>query len=134
MDYVKLFQNIKTRTGMYLEEESYYEAAAFLYGCDAGNECGLLQGFREWLIVRLDGPNNLAWSGLVLHSAFPDERDRAALPGSREHNQKAIHTLFDLAIEFLGERNKPDGLRLIFERYSDWLRRQPWFQEDTSSA
>jgi hypothetical protein len=126
VDYFKLFENVRKRPGMYFIEESYDVAAAFVLGCDAGNDWGLLIGFREWLILRLDGFNNLAWSGLVLEIAFPGESSsspRLKQPCGHHH---AIETLFDLLAAFLAERNKRDGLREIFEKYEAWLQQQSW--------
>jgi hypothetical protein len=126
MEYVSLFQRVKEQTGMYLRGESYNEAVAFVLGCDAGNDWCLLHGFREWLVVRCHGPNNLVWSSLVLHVAFPDEQDPDIR--SEERNRKAVAVLVDLLVEFMNVRQEPDGLRAIFDRYSVWLQTQPWYQ------
>lgn len=128
MDYIQLFESLKLRTSMYLDSGSYAEASAFVQGCDAGNDYGLLYGFREWLIVRLNGYNNLHWSALVLHSAFPTETVTSEdIISSKERNKIAVNELCDLLIEFLREREKYDGILKIFERYFSWLYQQSWY-------
>jgi hypothetical protein len=134
MDYIQLFDNVKRYTGMHIGE-TYGEASAFVYGCDAGNHYGLLHGFHEWLIVRLNGYNNLSWHALVLHVAFPNETVQAEdILGSKEKTRHAINTLFDLLTEFLHERDSPDGLMKIFERYFAWLRKQSWYVPASESG
>jgi hypothetical protein len=131
MDYIHLFETVKKSPGLCLSEETYEEAAAFVLGCDAGNEWGLLTGFKEWLIVRLNYGNNLAWIGMVLRIAFPNGPVYwTGITAPKAENKIAIDTLFDLLIEFLRERKEPDGLTKIFERYLAWLHRQSWYDPD----
>lgn len=131
MDYIQLFETVKKYPGFYLAEGTYEEASAFVYGCDAGNEFGLLTGFREWLIVRLNYGNNLAWSGLVKRIAFPNGPVYwTGITAPKAENKIAIDTLFDVLIEFLRERAQQDGLTKIFERYLAWLHRQDWYDPD----
>lgn len=133
MNYKELFADLKRYTGMYIQE-SYGEASAFVYGCDAGNDFGLLLGFREWLIVRLDGYNNLAWHALVLLVAFPGENVlEEDIVASKERTRKAIDALCDLLIEFLQMRETRDGVHKIFEQYSEWLHKQPWHIADLNA-
>lgn len=68
VDYQQLFVEVSKRPGMYGLDGSFGQFVAFLNGVDAGNDLQLLAGFPEWPIVRLGDGNNLAWSGLVLHS------------------------------------------------------------------
>jgi hypothetical protein len=134
VEYRELFEKVGKYPRMYLRRGTYDEAVAFVLGCDAGNAWGLLTGFDEWLVIRLDGPNNLAWTELVLDSAFPGEADYdAALlrPGGQDH---ALKTLVELLTAFLDERKKRDGLRVIFDGYEAWVRRQPWSREATATA
>lgn len=119
---------------MYFQKEDYDVVSAFVLGCDAGNDWGLLAGFREWLILRLDGGNNLVWPALVLEIAFPGEGRSSAkleLPCGHHH---AVETLFDLLAEFLEVRNKRDGLREIFEKYEVWVQQQSWFDKSADPS
>lgn len=133
MNYKELFAGLKRCTGLYIRE-NYGEAVAFVYGCDAGNDYGLLLGFREWLIVRLDGYNNVAWNGLVLFVAFPGEHVvEEDIVTSKEKTRRAIDVLCDLLIEFLQIRETRDGSHKIFEQYFEWLHNQPWYVPDINA-
>src|SRR5688572_2514721 len=112
MDYIHLFDSMKRRPGTYLAGQTYAEAAAFVMGCDAGNNNTLLCGFREWLAVRLNGFETLPWSALVLRVAFPGEATTAGdILTSKEKNKQAMDALFDLLLEFFRERGAAnDGL------------------------
>ncbi|WP_437733433.1 hypothetical protein [Sorangium sp. So ce1335] len=123
-----LFEKIRSRTGMCLREETYAAASAFVLGYDLAAHGGVLNGFREWLIVRLDTGNNLAWTALVLRAAFPGNPDPQAAHRSSVATQRhAIDVLFQLIAEFDDYRAKPDGLRKIYFEYERWLRKQEWY-------
>ncbi|XYH97566.1 hypothetical protein ACMHYB_59065 [Sorangium sp. So ce1128] len=121
----ELFENVRKRTGMYFQEQTYSVVAAFVLGYDMAHEGGVLAGFREWLVLRLGTGTNLTWMALVLHAAFPDEvspRDAfVADPGAQRH---AIEVLFQLIDEFDQVRAKRDGLRNIFVSYDRWVKQQ----------
>lgn len=134
MNYIELFRLVKLQTGMFLQGNSYNEAVAFILGCDAGNNWCLLHGFREWLVVRLGGPDNLAWPFLALQEAFPNEPDPGVMLNSDLQNQYAKDVLFDLVVEFLTEQNEPNGLRKVFTQYLSWLAKQPWYKEENKQV
>jgi hypothetical protein len=119
MDYGALFRDVAQHTGMYLRGESYDEVVAFLLGCDAGNDWGLLAGFREWLVVKLDGPENLAWGVLVLDQVCPGDR-----PLTPDENRTAIAALIGFGTEFMEARKQRDGLARIFEQHHQLLQRR----------
>jgi hypothetical protein len=113
---------------MYLQEPTYASVSALILGYDLANEGGVLIGFREWLIARLGLGNNLTWSVLVLHAAFPNATNpQETVRSSRDADKQAIETLFELVAEFDHTRSAPDGLRKIFLDYEAWLRRQSWY-------
>jgi len=122
----ELFENVRKRTGMYVVPETYEMVAAFVFGYDCACEGGLLAGFREWLVLRLDGGANLAWPGLVLDVAFPRSKDRASreLSRSAKAQRHAIDTLFTLIDEFDSVRAERDGLKDIYVRYDRWQAEQ----------
>jgi len=114
---------------MYFAQPSYEVVAAFLLGFDLATEGGALRGFREWLIVRNDGGNNLAWGELVLQSVFSGDSDPKAR--AKEAPQEAIDTIFKLVREFSLARAEPEGMRRILLSYEGWLRRQDWYTPDS---
>lgn len=129
MDFLEQFEEVCKRPGMYFTEPSYEVVAAFLLGFDLATQEGVLRGFREWLIVRFDGGNNLVWSELVLQLTFLGHSDPSAR--ARESPQEAIDALFRLVREFSSARAEPDGMRRILLSYEGWLRRQDWYTPDS---
>lgn len=128
MDIHKLFNDFRQRPGMYTLG-SYSEAAAFVMGADMATGGDTLEGFREWLVVKNDGGNNLAWSALVLDLAFPKRSDPESAPGeSSDANRIAIEKLFGLIDEFL-EDKVDRGLDTLNEEYQAWLQAQEWYDE-----
>ena len=131
-DHRTLFEALRLRPGMYVQEPTYAVLSAFVVGYDVALDGGVLCGFREWLITRLRGPNNLAWPGLVLCAAFPKasnpEAEVRSSPASQEH---AIRVMFELLGEFETLRAELDGMRKIFAKYERWLRTQSWYTPDS---
>jgi hypothetical protein len=126
MQHRELFEQVRTRTGMYLQEATYATASALVLGYDLACEGGVLAGFREWLLLRIDdiNNNNLAWLGLVPHVAFPESGNpQEAVLASAETQRHAIDTLFSLLAEFDEVRSKHDGLREVFANYERWLKK-----------
>jgi hypothetical protein len=125
MDYRELFSQVHRRSGMFGLDGSFKMATAFVTGCDAGNAWCLLNGFREWLVVKLGHGNNLAWPGVVLQICFPNEPSAwAPYSLDEQHDPAATEALFALLDEFLEVRGQHDGLRRIFEEHGRWLEQQ----------
>jgi hypothetical protein len=123
----EVFQHLHKHTGMWLSDETYAAAEAFVAGYDAACEGGVLAGFREWLVMRVGSGGNLAWPALVLDLAFPQVTSpRDALSEGAKAHRHAIDTLFGLLAEFDEERAKHDGLRRIYAAYEEWLQKQDW--------
>ncbi|MEU4620377.1 hypothetical protein AB0G04_10430 [Actinoplanes sp. NPDC023801] len=120
MNYQELFAQVHRRPGMFCLDGEFHTLTAFVRGCEAGNDWQLLAGFREWLVTRLGGGDNLVWEGLVLRLAFPDRESgpgREELRADPRMNEKAVELLFQLLDEFLQKRNEHDGLAKIFGAY-----------------
>lgn len=123
MNHREFFAFVQKRPGMYFYGESYTDFCNFISGYDAGTSYFLLEGFREWLIVRLGEESSLAWSGLV------EDFAHTSISGVSDHdtndNTLKVETLFRLLDEFLELREKRDGLAKIFSDYlafrADWL-------------
>lgn len=117
MDYKEVFALACERPKMFGLDGSYVAAAAFVNGCDAGNDWRLLAGFREWLAVELQDGRNLSWQALVIRHAFPSGpwKSPTELLGN-DDNSTAVGTLFRLLGEFWDFR-QGSGLSEIFLRY-----------------
>ena len=127
-----LFETLRMRPGMYVQEPTYATLCAFVLGYDLALDGGVLRGFREWLITRLGDANNLAWPALVLRAAFPGAPNPEAEVHSSTASQKqAINVLFELIGEFDRLRAEPDGMRRIFAAYERWLATQSWYTPDS---
>jgi hypothetical protein len=121
----ELFEAIRTRTSMFLPEETYVAVAALILGYDLACEGGVLVGFREWLVVRVDGGSNVGWESLVLYAAFPSAKDvHKAVRASPKAQRHAIDTLFELLGEYESVRDRQDGLKHIFVAFDRWLHEQ----------
>jgi hypothetical protein len=131
--FLALFESVRARPGMYLPEATFGAAAAWVEGYDRACNGGVLAGFREWLIVRASGGNNLAWFALVQDVAFPQSRapqaETTKSPASEKH---AIDVMFGLIAEFWMKRAELDGLLAIYREYDHWLRRQSWYRAPTT--
>ena len=99
--------------------QTYREATAFLVGFDSAVMGELLKGFREWLIVRVNGGYNMAFPWLVEMLMA-----KAPLTENDDKNRAEIEFLMATLDEFLTARSESDGLRRIFFEYERWLTRQ----------
>jgi hypothetical protein len=116
----ELLAAIRRRPAAHGLDGSYASMTAFVLGADAATSGSILTGFREWLVVRLDGGNNLAWTALV-RDLTPSGFVRSS---SVENEASSVATLFDLLDEFMDQRDRVDGLLRIFNAYQSWLNAQ----------
>ncbi|WP_326834182.1 hypothetical protein VSH64_04530 [Amycolatopsis rhabdoformis] len=126
MDYRKLFADLHQRPGLYGLDGSYHDYCTFLSGVDAGNDGGLLTGFREALVPRVGAGDNLTWRSLVLHLAFPGRTSGWREEAAGEGRQAAVDLLFSLLADFLDRRDTHGGTAAIFDGYLTWLKAQSW--------
>ena len=126
MSLPEALRRVREHPGMYFRAE-FHVATAFIGGFDLASEGGLLVGFREWLIIRLGYGNNLDWAALVVRLTFPEAQSPSDHLRAEDNQKLAIESLFHLLEAFLKERESPDGLRRIFVRYEEWLKRQDWY-------
>jgi hypothetical protein len=112
--------NVGKRPSMYLRVNTYDVAVAFVDGYDFALSGGLLVGFREWLIVRVDGADNMAWTELVLLTLGD--------PEAQGEQSELIKGLFRVLEEFMAVRDVYGGLRRIYAAYEKWLQRQDWYK------
>jgi hypothetical protein len=119
-------EEVRKAPGMFLGSISYEAAVAFLNGYDIALAGGPLCGFREWLVLRVGGGNNLGWSGLV--KELLGEAGLVKRKQTLEGQKIAIEFLFSLLEEFMTERDE-HGVRRVYVAYEQWLREQSWYRE-----
>jgi len=121
-----LCSSICKRPGMYVGSANFDSVCAYLDGYDHAQSGASLRGFREWLVVRRDGGNNLVWWGLVLGELDEDRMSRKGKYSKEEH-EALIEGLGQLLAEFFAHRREV-GLEGILYRYSQWLLSQSWYE------
>lgn len=129
VNYQELFADVRRRPGMFCLDGTFHDFTVFVRGCEAGNDWQLLTGFREWLVTRVGGGDNLIWEALVLRLAFPEQSHgptREELAKDSVINNAAVERLFELLDEFLQLRAEHGGVAKIFDEYWRWRRAQPW--------
>lgn len=126
-------ENVRNAPGMFFRANEYDVAVAFIDGFNLASDGGLLYGFREWLIVRLNDGNNFAWHELVLRILFRDSRNPKNELNESDDHRWAIDEMFRLIQEFRHDRETEAGIRQIFRRYEEWLRMQDWYDETSPS-
>ena len=114
----EVFESLRDRLGMFVMQSTYCAASSFVLGYDHAFQGGLLVGFREWLVVRSDGGNNLTWPALVLQIASVEGSLSGDLNPQLE--RRALDTLFSLLLEFCDVSSQRDGLERIFVEYAQW--------------
>ncbi|MEU7846715.1 hypothetical protein AB0B74_12135 [Micromonospora parva] len=133
MELQRTLEVLRRRPGMLGIDGSFGQTAAFLEGVNAGQQGGLLQGFREWLVVQVGDGANLTWRALVLRLAN-GESVGGGLEGLSADDERRITTvLFDQLDQFLAVRESTDGLLKIYDNYLKWLRRQDWYTPNSQS-
>ncbi|MFD0560395.1 hypothetical protein FB566_4400 [Stackebrandtia endophytica] len=128
MNSIKCIEHLRKFPGGYGVDGSFGQVAAFISGLDAAKDEYLLEGFREWLIVKVGFGSNLGWSILALHVIFPGRSKMHPSGFSEDESKYAGEMLIDLLLEFLKIRSS-GGLTGIYHAYITWLRKQEWYRE-----
>ena len=97
-DLRDFLKRVHRTSGMFLLNNTFAEACAFLVGYDKALQGSLLAGFRDWLVVRTNGRSNLVFPWLVLEYAAPHADHESLTP---EQERLAMDALFDLLDEYL---------------------------------
>jgi hypothetical protein len=105
---------------MYVVPATIETVLAYARGVDTGTGC--LTGFREWLVVRFDDGNNLAWEVLV----------KMVLEKESIEEPKAVARLGSLLAEFqdftTDGRSSHTDLTRVYLRYHAWLLNRSWYR------
>lgn len=100
---------------------------AFLVGLDLGTHGRLLDGFREYLILRLGEASSLWWPALAVTVTVPRAGPRPRTP---EHDRQAVDGLFELLDEFLAEFPEDRGRGRLIHEYFLWKQQLSFFDLD----
>ena len=131
MRYPRELRDTFPRIAMYLRRSNYDSVVAFIIGFDVATQESATLGFYEWLVPQLKRDHSsLHWSQLFLWYAFPDEPDKEGLLASPEKNKVACDLLCGTLEKFWDLREEPEGMRRIYHRYENWLRKQRWYKPD----
>ncbi|MGW4465921.1 hypothetical protein [Micromonospora sp. NPDC004704] len=122
-NYRELFRLVHLRPGMY-GVRTYWETAALVTGCDAGTGWMLLEGFREWLQLRIGANSSLGWSSMVVQLADPTYYERSPRAFTPTVETAALDLMFELLDQFLAIREQHGGLARIFAEYAQ--RQKVW--------
>jgi hypothetical protein len=90
---------------------------AFVVGLDLGTRGRLLDGFREYLILRLGEESSLSWDGLAVKVTAPGAAPR---PANAEDDRAAVDGLFELLDEFLAEFPEGRSRQRLHHEYLLW--------------
>ena len=124
VEFPDLICHLCKRPGMYVRSAYFSSVCAYINGYDEARDGGPLAGFREWLIVRADGGNNLTWDGLVMLLVMPDADQTGPLAADQE--TRLLQGMAGLFEEFFGFRQE-HGITKIHHDYARWLLRKRWY-------
>lgn len=116
-------EHFRQRPGMYAGDRAFAFVGPWLDGFEAGVRQALpdqpreLDGFREWLRMRLDGPGNVRWTGIIA-----DRYGRGV---------EATEMMFQLLDAFLADRDM-QGTEAIVRAHAEWERRVHGYQSPES--
>ncbi len=124
-----MLRQVRRRPGMYFGrgELRYDKLVAFLEGLDIGAQNTVLDGFREYLILRLGEESSVWWPGLALRLTVPHA---APHPDTDADDQAAVAGLFDLLDEFLAEFPASRGRKRLFHEYFLWKQQLNFYDLD----
>jgi hypothetical protein len=125
MELPELVRQLCQRPSMWALSPHFSSVCAYIRGYDHARDGGPLAGFREWLVVRVDGVNNLGWQGLVMDHLMPYFDVRTS-PLTAEQESSCLQGLADLFEEFYGFRQE-HGITKIHYDYARWLIRKRWY-------
>jgi hypothetical protein len=130
VDHRELLRLVQRRPGLYLGggDLDFDRLVAFVVGLDLGARGGLLDGFREYLLLLLDDQSSLWWPDLALKATV------APAPSSQlrtlDEDRAAVEGLFRLLDEFLAEFPEGTSRQRIHHEYFLWKQRFSFFDLD----
>jgi hypothetical protein len=105
----------------------YDQLVAFLIGLDIGAQGAVLDGFHEYLLLRLGEESSRGWPWLVLQITVPQT---ASHPGTDTDDQAAVAGLFDVLDEFLAEFPASRSRSRLYHEYFLWKQQLSFYDLD----
>jgi hypothetical protein len=129
VDYRALLRQVRIRPGIYFGsgDLTFDRLVAFVVGLDIGAQGGLLDGFREYLILRIGEESSLWWPGVAIRVSRPDATSR---PATDEDDRMAVEDIVGLLDEFLAEFPVGRSRKRLFQEYYLWKERLHFFNLD----
>lgn len=123
-EFAEFVARLSRHPQMYVSPATFETVCAFLDGYNHAGVGGPLTGFREWLVIRADGCNNLTWPGIVKRllgvTDAGENRDR-----DWHHERiKDLGSLFEVFFTY----RRSVGVTKLYHDYGEWLLRQEWYQ------
>lgn len=100
---------------------------AFLVGLDIGDSYRLLDGFREYLLLRLGEESSVWWPGLAIKASAPHALLR---PSSPDDDRAAVDGILRLLDEFLAEFPEERSRSRLHHEYILWKQKLSFFDLD----
>ena len=119
--FEELVTAICRQPAMFVAPATFGGVCAYLCGFDAARSGGPLMGLHQWLVVRANEGNNLAWPGLA-HRMLPVDVIAADLT----EDEREIRALGRLLAAFF-EFRRTNGITKVFHDYARWLLRRSWY-------
>ena len=117
--------------GMFIRVVDLDCGFSFIQGFDTALDGKFLIGFREWLILKLNYGNNLAWHELYLRYAESSGLGPQPRTATAKDQENAICVLGNVLKIFWNEREIDFGLNEIMSHHATWLHNQDWYQDRT---
>ncbi len=102
-EMIKKYNYFKTHIGMNICEKEYKQIIAFLTGLDLGCDRKLLDGFREYILVKYNIKSPF-WIAVLVQDTFLIE---CATKGIENNDGNLIQFLFDLLDDHFGAEKMP---------------------------
>ncbi|MFI6309891.1 hypothetical protein ACIBEK_07130 [Nocardia fusca] len=104
MNLSELCFHLKNRPRMYVMDDRFTTAVAFVEGFNQANDGRTLSGFQSFVINQLNGGkrSSLHWSSLIAKSEFSStlDNDVAIMDLSPEAQRALINRMIDLLMEY----------------------------------
>jgi hypothetical protein len=124
MEFPELVRHMCQRPSMWVRPPGFSSVCAYISGFDHARDGGPLDGFREWLVVRLRDGDNMTWDGLVEMAIRPEADPIESATDDQDASRlKAMAVLFDEFFRFRDE----EGVTKIHYEYARWLIRKRRF-------